>query len=134
MKNKRYIDLLKVIGIALAVSLVLYVVAGGGNVAPWIFLFYFIFFFYLGADDIRLRINEDKLESRFVNKNFQWLIHAVVFLAGVHVATGLTVSYLVDYCDGIFANEIRCELQVAEDGVYEKYRDDDYGDRENGLW
>ena len=127
-------DTYRVIGYAFIASIVLYGFSGGGNATPWIFLFFVIITFYFGADSIREKINWNEAGKPIINKNFDWLIIAVGLLAIVQILTGLTTSYFVDYCNGFFKNEKQCELQEAEERIFENYRDSSYDEREYGLW
>jgi len=124
MNNNWYFELLKVIGVAFLISMFIY--GGSGNATPSIFLFYFIVFFYLATNYLREELNAGKKT---------WLILATAILAGAHLATGFTVSNIVNYCDGFFKDEMMCELKSQENLIYEKYRSNDYyPDREYGLW
>lgn len=113
-------DNYKVISLAFVVSFVFYSMTSSDNVTPSIFLFYFIVIFYFAADSI-LEMNMAGRDSFALNKNFQWVITLLVFLVAVHLATGLTVIYLVDYCDGFFTNEIQCDLQSESEPTFEEY-------------
>ncbi len=130
---KKFEKFVQVVGVAGLAALVLFVASGGTTLS--VFLFFSIIFFYFGANNLERILNgSHENYKKDKDRKSAFLINVLLYLALIHIATSLTTTYLVDYCNGFFEDEMQCELRKAESAIRSNYDSESYEDREYGLW
>lgn len=106
-----------------------------GNAFPSLFVAVFVFLFYYVFGNLFQFELWEKLEKAdrhgfFPKKLWGILIASAITLGITNLITGLIFSYSVDYCNknSYLFSEKRCDLQEAEDRIYEKYEGGYYED------